>query len=145
MRAVLDTNVLVAALRSDAGASRQLLERALDRRYVLLLSVPLMIEYEAVLVRPEHLRPSKLSAAEAGVVLDALAAVGEAVRLSFLWRPTLTDPADDMVLETAVNGRAGLLVTFNRRHFARAARLFRMTVASPVEALRRLERQDETK
>lgn len=59
-----------------------------------------------------------------GVILDALVAVGEAVRLSFLWRPTLTDPADDMVLETAVNGRAELLVTFNRRHFKTAARKF---------------------
>jgi len=145
MRIVLDTNVLVAALRSDAGASRQLLERALDQRYVLLLSVPLMIEYEDVLMRPEHLNVSNLSAKEVGVILDALAAVGEAVRLSFLWRPMLKDPADDMVLETAINGRAELLVTFNRKHFARASRLFEMTIASPGEALRRLETEHEKK
>jgi predicted nucleic acid-binding protein len=55
---VLDTTVLVAALRSDAGASRKLVMAALDRRLVLLLSVPLMIEYEAVLSRPEHLHAS---------------------------------------------------------------------------------------
>ena len=145
MRIVLDTNVLVAALRSDAGASRQLLERALDQRYVLLLSVPLMIEYEAVLVRPEHLKVSNLSAKEIGMILDALAAVGEAVRLSFLWRPMLKDPADEMVLETAVNGRAELLVTFNRRHFARAVQLFEMTIAAPGDALRRLETKHEKK
>lgn len=145
MRIVLDTNVLVAAVRSDAGASRQLLEGALDRRYVLVLSVPLMIEYEAVLVRPEHLEVSKLSAEDVGVILDALAAVGEPVRLSFLWRPMLNDPADDMVLEAAVNGRAELLVTFNRRHFARAAGLFEVAIASPGEALRRLETTYETK
>ncbi len=145
MRIVLDTNVLVAALRSDAGASRQLLERALDQRYVPLLSVPLMIEYEDVLMRPEHLNASNQSAKEMGKILDALAAVGEAVRLSFLWRPLLKDPADEMVLETAVNGRAELLVTFNRRHFAKAAQLFEMTIAAPGDALRRLETQHEKK
>lgn len=138
MRVVLDTNVLVAALRSDLGASRRLLEGALDRRYAPLLSVPLAIEYEAVLVRAEHLEAASLSAGEVGVILDALVLVAEPVRLSFLWRPLLVDPADDMVLATAINGRAELLVTFNRRHFAKAARSFRTRIASPAEALIRL-------
>ena len=75
-----------------------------------------------------------LTAGEIGVVLDALVKVGNAVRLSFHWRPSLTDPDDEMVLETAVNGGADLLVTFNRRHFARAAQ-FRSMVVSPGEAL----------
>lgn len=144
MRAVLDTNVLVASLRSDAGASRELLMRALDRRFVLLLSVPLMIEYEAVLTRREQLRVSGLAKREVGIVLDALAAVGEPVKLAFHWRPVVSDPADDMVLETALNGRAELLITFNRRHFARAARRFHLKIASPGGALRRLEANDET-
>jgi len=52
---VLDTNVMVAALRSDRGASRQLLLAALDRHFELLLSVPLIPEYEAVLTRAQHL------------------------------------------------------------------------------------------
>lgn len=136
---VLDTAVLVAALRSDAGASRRLVLDALDRRFVLLLSVPLLIEYEAVLTRREHLQASGVTASEMQQILDALAAVGEAVQLSFLWRTVVPDPADDMVLETAVNGRADLLVTFNRRHFATAARRFQMEVAAPGQALHRLE------
>jgi predicted nucleic acid-binding protein len=103
-----------------------------------------MIEYEAVLTRREHLRASGLSTKEVGQVLDALAAVGEAIRLSFLWRPTVPDPADDMVLEAAVNGQADLLITFNRRHFAIAARRFQVVVASPGEALKRMEAHDET-
>lgn len=142
MRVVLDTNVVVAGLRSDLGASRRLLERALDRRYLLLLSVPLLVEYEAVLTRPEQRRASRLTVREIGIVLDALAAVGKAVRLSFLWRPTLPDAADDMVLETAVNGRAELLVTFDLRHFATAER-FEIAVVSPAEALHRLETEHE--
>lgn len=62
----------------------------------------------------------------------------EPVRLSFLWRPMLPDANDDMVLETAVNGRADLLVTFNRRHFEAAPATFGIAVESPAETVRRL-------
>jgi predicted nucleic acid-binding protein len=94
---VVDTDVMVAALRSDRGASRQLLLAALDRRFELLLSVPLVLEYEAVLTRPQHLAACGLSRSEVGRVLDDLAAVARPVRLAFRWRPRLSDPDDDMV------------------------------------------------
>ena len=138
MRLVLDTDVLTAALRSDRGASRRLLVGALAGRFEVLVSVPLMIEYEAVLTREEHLAAAGASVEDVMTVLDALASVLEPVRLSFLWRPMLPDANDDMVLETAVNGRADVLVTFNRRHFEAASSEFGIEVASPAEALRRL-------
>lgn len=97
-----------------------------------------MIEYESVLTRPEHLDASGLSTHEVQAVLDALATVIEPVRLAYLWRPTLPDVADDMVLETAANGRADLLVTINRRDFEPAAGLFALAIVSPAEALSRL-------
>ena len=90
--------MLVAAFRSNAGASRQVLLAALDHGFELLLSVPLMFEYEAVLNRPEHLAASGASPQDVGDVLDGLAAVGKPVRLAFRWRPALRDPNDDMVL-----------------------------------------------
>ena len=140
MRVVLDTDVVVAALRSDRGASRQLLLAAVDGDLDFLLSVPLVIEYEAVLTRPEHLTASRMTVEDVGVVLDVLVSVAQPVRLSFRWRPVLGDPSDDMVLETAINGGADLLVTFNQRHFAAAAQQFRLEVSSPVEVLARLRR-----
>jgi putative PIN family toxin of toxin-antitoxin system len=140
MRVVLDTDVLVAALRSDRGASRELVRMAVDGAFALLLSVPLVIEYEAVLTRPEQLTASKLRAMEVGTVLDVLVSVADPVRLSFRWRPALGDPSNDMVLETAVNGGADLLVTFNRRHFTSAAGQFQLEVVSPGQALERLRR-----
>lgn len=136
---VLDTATLVAAIRSDAGASRLLVTAALMSRLTILASVPLMIEYQAVMTRPEHLKASGLSATDVVVLLDALAAVMEPVRLAFLWRPAVSDPDDDMVLEAAVNGRADALVTFNIRHFARVAERFGIAVLSPGDALRQLE------
>lgn len=125
-------------MRSDRGASRQLLIAALDRRITLLASVPLMLEYEAVLTRPEHLKVIGLSAEEVNEVLDALAAVIEPVTLHFLWRPRLKDPADEMVLETAVNGGADRLVTFNVRHLAGAAMAFGVRTRLPGAALREI-------
>ncbi len=80
---VLDTDMMVAALRSDRGASRQLLLAALNRRFELLLSVPLILEYEAVLTRPQHLAACGLSRAEVGRVLDDLAASRDRFGLRF--------------------------------------------------------------
>jgi putative PIN family toxin of toxin-antitoxin system len=141
MRLVLDTAVMVAAIRSDSGASRRLLMAALERRLTLLASVPLMIEYQAVMTRPEHLAASRLSIEDVSVLLDAVAAMAQPVRLAFLWRPAVRDPDDDMVLEAAVNGRADAIVTFNIRDFDKAAEHFGVEVVLPREAVRRMEGQ----
>ena len=143
MRIVLDTDVLVAALRSDRGASRQLLIGALDGRIEVLVSVPLVVEYEAVLTRPEHLHASGLTVEEVNEVLDAFVKVSVPVLLRFLWRPRLKDPADEMVLETAVNGAADRLVTFNVRHLAAATREFGIRVLRPPEVWKEVRRRNE--
>src|ERR1700720_2519441 len=105
MRLVLDTATMVAAIRSDSGASHRLLQAALQGAgLTLVVSVPLLIEYEAVMTRAEPLRASGLAASEVGILWDAVVAVAEPVRLAFHWRPLLPDVDDDMVLETAVNG-----------------------------------------
>ena len=143
LRVVLDTDVVVAAFRSDRGASRQLLLSALDGKFEALISVPLMVEYEAVLTRPEHLNASGLSADEVNAILDAYAKVATPVRLRFLWRPRLKVPADEMVLETAVNGAADWLVTFNERHLAAAAREFGVRVSRPRDLWTEIRRRDE--
>jgi putative PIN family toxin of toxin-antitoxin system len=135
---VLDTDVVVAGVVSPSGASRQLLIAAAERRLELLVSVPLMLEWEAVLKRPTILRAAKGSAPDMDVVLDQLAAAATAVELHFLWRPRARDPDDDMVLETAINGQADTVVTFNVRHIAAAARYFGIAVERPADLLRRL-------
>jgi predicted nucleic acid-binding protein len=79
------------------------------------------------------------SAADVEVLLDAIALVVEPIRISYLWRPILPDPGDDLVLETAVNGRAQVVVTSNRRDFKSAADRFGLEVLTPADAVRRLE------
>ena len=139
MRLVLDNDVVIAAMRSDQGASRQLLLAALDRRVEVLASVPLILEYESVLTRPEQLDEMGITAAEIGDVLDAFVAVAEPVVLRFLWRPQLKDPDDEMVLETAVNGKADRIATFNTRHLAAAARTFGIRAERPGSIWREIE------
>jgi putative PIN family toxin of toxin-antitoxin system len=141
MKVVFDTTTMVAAIRSDQGASRRLLVAALGKRLTLLVSTPLLLEYEAVMTRAEHLKASSLSSEDVCRLLDAVAAVATPVRLDFLWRPTLRDADDDMVLETAVNGGAEAIVTFNVRDFQPEAERFGMAVTKPGDIVRRLERR----
>ncbi len=136
-RAVIDTNILTAARRSRTGASNALLRAADEGTFRMLVSVPLFLEYEAVLTRPEHLLASRLTEQQVNEFLDYLAGLVEPVKLHYLWRPQLGDVADEMVLETAINGRADCIVTFNTRHFAPAAR-FGIETIWPNEALRRI-------
>ena len=145
MRVVLDTDVMVAALRSDRGSSRRLLAQVLDGKLQMLVSVPLMIEYEAVLTRSEHMAVMGLETAQVTRMLDDLAEIAVRVHLYFHWRPKLMDPADEMVLETAVNGSADRLITFNVRHLAEAAREFGIRTVRPPEAWREIGGRHEKK
>jgi len=76
-----------------------LLLEALDGRYTLLVSTTLWLEYEAVLTRPPQLKAMRLTAREVRDALAALATIAEQALVHYLWRPVLTDPADEHVLE----------------------------------------------
>ena len=91
------------------------------------------------MTRADHLKAARMSSRDVGLLLDAFAAIAEPTNLDFLWRPILGDAEDEMVLETAVNGRADAIVTFNRRDFSPAPRYFGIPVLSPGQAIQRLE------
>lgn len=141
-RVVLDTNILIAASRSRTGASFALLRALRSRQFTALVSVPLMLEYEDVLKRPEQLEASWRDAAMTDAFLDAFCLLVEPVHLHYLWRPQLRDPADEMVLETALNGPAEYLVTLNLNDFA-AAKHFRFPVVAPGAFLRQLQEEKD--
>jgi putative PIN family toxin of toxin-antitoxin system len=136
MKIILDTDVIVAALRSPRGASAELLRLARQGRFRLLVSAALAMEYEAVCTRTDHLRAAELSLSEVGLFLDAIVAFAEPVETHYIWRPQLRDPADEMILEAAINGRCDLLVSFNVRHFMPASKEFGIAVMPSSEALR---------
>jgi putative PIN family toxin of toxin-antitoxin system len=137
LRCVLDTNVVVAALRSPAGASAALLMAARQGRITLLANVALALEYEAVCRRVEHRLAAGLTPDQVMVFVDAVVAMAEPVESHFLWRPQLRDSADEMVLEAAVNGRAEVIVSFNQRDFGAIPARFGVAVLTPAEAMRK--------
>jgi predicted nucleic acid-binding protein len=104
----------------------------------LLATVALALEYEATCRLPEHSLAAGLDINEVDVFIDAVLAMVEPVETHFLWRPQLRDPADEFVLEAAINGRAEAIVTFNRRDFGVAPARFGIDVLIPAEALRRI-------
>lgn len=137
MRCVLDTDVLLAGLRSAHGASRQVLARAGAGQLDLVVSVPLVLEWESVLKRPEHLAAMGLTGADIDAVIDLLIARARLVEIFFVWRPQASDPNDDMVIETAVNGAADTIVSFNSRHLSASATRFGIQVLGPASLLER--------
>ena len=120
-RVVLDTNVLVAGLRSRRGASFQLLSEIGRGKFEIALSVPLVLEYEDALLR--HASVTGLSRRNVDVVLDYYCSVAHLQTIFFLWRPLLPDPKDDLVLELAVAAGCRTVVTYNLRDFRGAESL----------------------
>lgn len=135
-RVVLDTNVLVAALRSRRGASFRLIELLRAGAFEIAISVPLAVEYEAVLTK--HAASLGLRRSEVTTIVDYLCAVGRRQSIHFLWRPLLRDPDDEFVLEVAVAADCQYIVTHNVRDFVGAER-FGVTILRPGKFLRQVE------
>jgi predicted nucleic acid-binding protein len=129
VRAVLDTNVVVSALRSRRGPAFRLLSLVGTGRFEIGLSVALALEYDEV-----ARRASPVSAGELDTILACLCSEAHKQRIFFLWRPSTPDPGDEMVLDLAVACRASHLVTFNVRHFSGATQ-FGIRVSRPHEFL----------
>jgi putative PIN family toxin of toxin-antitoxin system len=112
---VLDTNVLVSALRSNRGASFKLLSLIDSNRFVLNMSVTLLFEYEDVLNR----KNSGISLGKVDIdnVLDYLCKKSNKREIYFLWRPYLKDPKDDFLLELAVESQCDFIITYNQKDF----------------------------
>jgi putative PIN family toxin of toxin-antitoxin system len=135
-RAVLDTSALVATLRSRRGASFRLIELLRAGAFEIALSVPLAVEYEAVLTK--HAASLGLRRSEVTTIVDYLCAVGRRQPIHFLWRPLLRDPDDEFVLEVAVAAGCQYIITHNVRDFVGAER-FGVTIVRPGQFLRQVE------
>jgi uncharacterized protein len=137
-RVVLDTNVLVAALKSEGGASRAILRLCLTGRCQPILGLKLFAEYEDVLGRSDLFRGSPLTARERDELLDAFLSVCERVPVFYLWRPNLSDEGDNHLIELAVAGTAATLVTQNTRDCRGGELSFpQLAIETPAEFMQR--------
>ena len=131
MKIVIDTNVLVAALRSRRGASFKLVSALPSDKFAIAISVPLVFEYEDALKRLES---SAITEQDIGDFIDFLCEIGHHQEIFFLWRPFLPDPSDDHVLEVAVAAGCDTIVTYNKRDF-RGIEHFGIRILDPRELL----------
>lgn len=115
LQVVIDTNVVYSALRSKRGASYRLLSLIDSKKFEINLSVPLVIEYEDVLIR--KIETLVFSKRQIEKFIDYICLVGNRHEIYFLWRPLLNDSADDMILELAIQANCRYIITYNKRDF----------------------------
>ena len=132
IQVVIDTNVIISALRSQYGASYKLLMLLEKANFETNLSVPLLLEYEDVSKRQAE--ELELSEKTIDNILDYLCIVSRLWKIHYLWRPLLKDPKDDMVLELAVASKSEAIITYNKRDFS-GVEQFEVRLMTPQELL----------
>lgn len=130
---VVDTNVIVSALKSRNGFSFRFLSIIDDSRFKIFISVPLILEYEDAIKRSKS--KIKLSKVELDAILDYICLVAERRKIFYLWRPFLADPKDDMVLELAIESECDYIISFNKKDFVGVEK-FNLEVITPKEFLK---------
>lgn len=135
LQLVIDTNVILAALRSPHGASYHVLNLVGGEQFDIHISVPLILEYESVAMR--HLDDLPITISDINDVLNYICQVGIAHEIYYTWRPLLNDPDDDMVLEVAVASASHAIVTFNKHDF-RGCERFGLRLLTPAELLQEI-------
>lgn len=138
LRIVVDTDVVVAAMRSPAGASAAILRLCVDGALRPYVSDALYYEYLDACSRPAHRSAAGLSPDETRDFVQEFAALCRQTVIFYRWRTLVGDPDDAHVIDTAANGDVDFLVTFNVRDMRAAAAGFRFEVVRPGEFLRRL-------
>ncbi|RLC09124.1 MAG: putative toxin-antitoxin system toxin component, PIN family [Deltaproteobacteria bacterium] len=135
LKIVIDTNVLISALRSKRGASHKLLMLVGSGKFRTALSVPLVLEYEEVAGR--FTGETDLTLSDIGDIIDYLCKMADHTKIFYLWRPVLKDPDDDMVLELAVSAGCDVIVTYNKKDFG-GAHSFGLRVMTAKEFLQEI-------
>jgi len=130
---VIDTCVLISALRSRNGASYRLLSLIDSQKLSYSLSVPLVLEYESVAKRMS--RSFGLTHSDIEDIIDYLCTIGKHRQVHYLWRPSLKDPGDDFILELAVESECNYIVTHNIKDF-KSIKKFNVRAITPQEFLR---------
>lgn len=134
-RIVIDTNVFISALLSQRGAAYKLIMLSDSNLFHAHISVPLILEYEDAAQRILH--KTTLSDDDLDNILNYLSSVSHRQKISFLWRPFLPDPKDDMVLELAIAGNCKAIITYNQKDFV-GVEIFGIDILTPKAFLQQI-------
>ena len=137
IKIVVDTSVLISALISSTGSSREIIRRCLKGEYQPLMGNALFSEYESVIGREEILAKCPLNNAEISALLASFLSVSEWISIYYLWRPNLKDEADNHLIELAIAGNAQIIATQNIKDFRNSELLFpNLSILKPEEIIR---------
>jgi putative PIN family toxin of toxin-antitoxin system len=137
IKIVVDTSVLISALISSSGSSRELIRRCLKGEYQPLMGNTLFSEYESVIYRSEIIARCSLTSEEISALLASVMSVSQWIYIYYLWRPNLKDEADNHLIELAVAGNAQIIATHNIKDFQNAELLFpNLSILKPEEIIR---------
>jgi putative PIN family toxin of toxin-antitoxin system len=137
IKIVVDTSVLISALISSSGSSRELIRRCLKGEYQPLMGNTLFSEYESVIHRSEIIARCSLNSEEISALLASVMNVSQWIYIYYLWRPNLKDEADNHLIELAVAGNAQIIATHNIKDFQNAELLFpNLSILKPEEIIR---------
>ncbi len=129
---VIDTNVFISALKSNQGASFKLIKLIEADIFDFYISVSLILEYEDVANRDNII---KLKPKVVNDIINYICMEGIETKIFYLWRPFLTDPKDDFVLELAISSNADFIITHNKRDFL-GTENFGVGILTPYEFLK---------
>jgi putative PIN family toxin of toxin-antitoxin system len=130
---IIDTNVLISGLRSNQGASYQLLTRLKDDRWQTNISVPLILEYETLLYREATVL--QISSSTIDRILNDICAISNHHEIFYIWRPAVKDPNDDFLVDLAVKAQADYIITYNQKDLLSSATQFGFSIITPKDFL----------
>jgi putative PIN family toxin of toxin-antitoxin system len=133
--AIIDTNVLLSGLKSRKGQSYKLLQKLLNNEFEIAISVPIILEYEAILKK--KLDKTIYSEEDIESVINYLCKIGKQVKIFYLWRPFLKDPFDDHIIEAALTANCKYIITYNKKDFMEVEQ-FGIRVLTPYDFMQRL-------
>jgi putative PIN family toxin of toxin-antitoxin system len=140
-RIVLDTSVLISALRSARGTAAQILELIFLGEIVVCMDLKIACEYREVAMRSRHSVAIGLTTIEIQRLLTRLEERAESIVVVDRHRPLSTDPSDDMVLDVAINGKVDAIVTHNLKHMVVPGRRFGIPILTPGDFLKQLSKE----
>ena len=106
---VLDTNVLISAI-AFGGRPREVLEKVISGTFAMAISAEMLAEFQGVLEGKKFRYPSAI----VRIIVNELLAVSELVRPTMKVEQIKADPADNRILECALESRAACIVTGDR-------------------------------
>lgn len=129
-RIVLDTNVLISAILFN-GSPRSILEQVISGSVYCSLSHSILDELRDVLQRPKF----GFSPAQAVHVLEELHSVCDVVNPVIRVDVVMADPADNIVLECALEAKANFIVSGDQ-HLLAIVEFRGVQILSPSDYLK---------